>query len=318
MDGRGGGCIARYSGSNRHSSYGEITYGMSKVERIMLKFRPIAPKPIAAGSGSSCSTVEHSDGSGGTPRRKRRYVRVNNNNNKKNNNNTSPVSKKRKLSNNHNIVSSGGAHGGDTVVTLALMPETPDRKENSLATSSPSEKQDVLFSGTTINNKNPSQVLLSFNSMQSTARDGHVIASPKPQKLMVTSLVTVECVTETWVNGDGVGLTDQARIMSMEMDTCPSFITNSRDTVVWTNKAYREKITGSDNYSDEMVMVVVKKFNRVTLPVCHPAFTCTVKVTWGADRATAVTAPCDVWRLCNGGYAWRLDVKAALSLGRYS
>ncbi|KAF5809127.1 hypothetical protein HanXRQr2_Chr04g0153451 [Helianthus annuus] len=165
MDGRGG--IARYSGSN--SSYGEITYGMSKVQRIMLKFRPIAPKPMAAGSGSSCSTVEHSDGSGGTPRRKRRYVRVNNNNNnKKNNNNTSPVSKKRKLSNNHNIVSSGGAHGGDTVVTLALMPETPDRKENSPATSTPSEKQEVLFSGTTINNKKPSQVLLSFNSMQST------------------------------------------------------------------------------------------------------------------------------------------------------
>ncbi|XP_022036709.1 uncharacterized protein LOC110939324 [Helianthus annuus] len=281
MDGRGGGCIARYSGSN--SRYGEITYGMSKVERIMLKFTPIAPKPMAAGSGSSCSTVEHSDGSGRTPRRKR-----------------------------------SGVHGGDTVVTLALMPETPERKENSPATSSPSEKQDVLFSGTTVNNKKPSQVLLSFNSMQSTARDGHVIASPKPQKLMVTSLVTVECVTATWMNGDGVGLTDQARILSMEMDTCPSFITNSRDTVVWTNKAYREMITGSDNYSDEMVMVVVKKFNRVTLPVCHPAFTCTVKVTWGADRATAVTAPCDVWRLCNGGYAWRLDVKAALSLGRYS
>ncbi|KAI3820681.1 hypothetical protein L1987_08229 [Smallanthus sonchifolius] len=130
----------------------------------------------------------------------------------------------------------------------------------------------------------------------------------------------MECVTETWTDGDGLGFTDQARVMSMEMDTCPSFITNSRDTVVWTNKAYREMTAGGG--SAETVLVVVKKFNKVTMPVSHPAFTCKVKVTWGTERERAtsplsVTAPCDVWRLRSGGFAWRLDVKAALSLGRF-
>ncbi|CBI15623.3 unnamed protein product, partial [Vitis vinifera] len=43
MDAKGGCCIARYAGG---------AYDMSKVDRIMLRFRPIAPKPTSAGSVS--------------------------------------------------------------------------------------------------------------------------------------------------------------------------------------------------------------------------------------------------------------------------
>ncbi|KAI3686387.1 hypothetical protein L1987_80062 [Smallanthus sonchifolius] len=195
------------------------------------------------------------------------------------------------------------------------MSKTPDRKENSVATCSPSENPDLLT-----NRNKLSPILLSFNNQQPGC-DGDLIASrsPPPQKSVVTSFVIMECVTETWTGGDGLGFSDQARVMSMEMDTCPSFITNSRDTVVWTNKAYREMTAGGG--SGETVLVVVKKFNKVTMPVSHPVFTCKVKVTWGTEREgttspLSVTAPCDVWRLRSGGYAWRLDVKSALSLGR--
>lgn len=299
-----------YSGTVNGGCFGEITYGMSKVDRIMLKFRPIAPKPMAAGSGSgsgsSCSTAEHNDGR--NKRRKRKYVRVNKN--KKDFTNTRL--KKRKV-----VSSDENSGGGDAMVTLSLMPETPDRKENSPSVLSPT----VSSSG----ENRFSPVLLSFNNNQTTARDSecHVLKNTSPtlpsRKTVVTSFVTVESVTETWVNdGSGLGFTDQERVMNMEMDTCPSFITNSRDTVVWTNKAYREMITGGCA-SDETTVMVVKKFNRVTMPVSHAAFTCQVKVAWGTDQSlSAVTAPCDVWRLRSGGYAWRVDVKAALSLGRYS
>ncbi|KAK1407187.1 hypothetical protein QVD17_38800 [Tagetes erecta] len=270
-----------------------------------------------SGSGSSCSTAEHSDGR--NKRRKRKYVRVNKN--KKDVTNTRL--KKRKVVSSSPDEKSGG---GDAVVTLSLMPETPDRKENlpnspSVLSLSPT----VSSAGENCNRFSP--VLLSFNNHQSS-RDSHVIkhTSPTlpPRKTVVTSFVTVECVTETWMNDgagylEGLAFTDQARVMNMEMDTCPSFITNSRDTVVWTNKAYREMITGGYGASDETTLVSVKKFNRVTMPVSHAAFTCQVKVAWGTERSlSTVTAPCDVWRMRSGGYAWRVDVKAALSLGRYS
>ncbi|XP_071694386.1 uncharacterized protein [Rutidosis leptorrhynchoides] len=282
MNGRGGGCcIARYSGND---GGGQIR---SKVDKIMLKYRPIAPKPMATGSGSSSSTVDHNLGN--RRRRKRKYTRVNGNKSKKV---TKTVSNKRNLS-----------------LTLSLMPETPaDRKENSLETSS----RDLL------NHNKPQLILLSCNNQHQKVSYGHV------QKREVISYVTMECVTGTWINGDnGLGfVADHVRLMNMEMDTCPSFITDSRDTVVWTNKAYKEMTAAAGGGGDRSAAaeVLVKKCNLVRMPVSQLGFTCKMKVTWGSERGTcdqsSVTAPCDVWRLRNGGYAWRLDVKAALCLGR--
>ncbi|KAI3673594.1 hypothetical protein L6452_39717 [Arctium lappa] len=309
MIGRSGCCIARYSGGGG----GTISYGVSKVERIMLKVRPIAPKPIAAGSGSSCSTVEKSDGYGGSRRRKRKYVRVKNKQTKKDASTTD--SKKMKVS----VPSSSSVSGGgDEVVTLSLMSETPDRREKSPERrSSQSEIPDL-----------ESPIALSFNKQRITVPDGHVqvasghvvsvadhavvMTSPPPPPQAV-SFVTVECVTETWMNSGGPAATN------MEMDTCPLFVTNGRDVVVWTNTAYREMTTAGGGSDETAAVVVVKKNNRVTTPVNLTAFTCKVKVTWGTESNSSpstLTAPCDVWRLQSGGCAWRLDVKAALSLGR--
>ena len=88
MDGRGGCCIARYAGAG--------AYDMSKVDRIMLRFRPIAPKPVAGGTNSA----------GGGGRQKRKCARSVNNN-----------KRRRKQS---------SAEKDDAVVTLPLLPEAPD------------------------------------------------------------------------------------------------------------------------------------------------------------------------------------------------
>ncbi|KAI3761410.1 hypothetical protein L1987_51825 [Smallanthus sonchifolius] len=111
----------------------------------------------------------------------------------------------------------------------------------------------------------------------------------------------------------------------MEKDTCPGFISDGQDRVVWTNKAYRQMAgVGHVVNGDDIAVVLVRKDKWTPSPVTYPAFTCKVKVTSAphSDRQTppqcspTLTLPCDVWRMEHGACAWRLDVKAALSLGR--
>ncbi|XP_071711621.1 uncharacterized protein [Rutidosis leptorrhynchoides] len=300
MNGRGGCCIARFGGDGS----GGGMYGMSKVEKIMMKFRPIAPKPVAAGSGSVGSPTENSDGYAKCVRSKRKYVRVNKNNIKK--------KSKRK-------------------VTLSLLPEKPDRKQIEPATSF----QDLLTPVQTTKSDvkkcktMSSPVWLSFQNNQEqkvcySHVGGHVnqvVTKPlqqtpllQPRKPEVVSYVMVECVTDTWVDLEEIGRTDEERAMNMEKDTCPAFLSDFQDRVVWANTAYRQ-MAGSD----DVAVVLVPKDKWTTLPVTYPAFTCKVRVATcsaGDNHRQSLTLPCDVWRLDHGGYAWRLDVKAALSLGR--
>ncbi|XP_071731739.1 uncharacterized protein [Rutidosis leptorrhynchoides] len=304
MNGRGGCCIARYGGDG--GGYG--MYGMSKVDTIMLKYRPIAPKPVATGSssGSGGSTKENSSGYVKCVRSKRKYVRVNKN----------KINKK-----------------SNRKVTLSLLPEKPDRKPIEPVTGFPdlltpvqTTKTDLKKSKTT-----SSPVWLSFNNQEQKNYYSHMVGhvnqvvtkqlqqtpSPQPRKPEVVSYVTVECVANTWVDVEGLGCTDEERVMNMEKDTCPGFISDGQDRVVWTNKAYRQMAGG-----DYVAVVLVRKEERTTLlPVAYPAFTCKVRVTISSAGAVdshlqSLTVPCDVWRMDHGGCAWRLDVKAALSLGR--
>lgn len=272
--GGGGGCVARHVGGG--------LYDISMVDRMMLKFRPIAPKPVASGSGSGDSTMEKGGKSGGV---KRKYVRVKGNNRNKDN-----EVKERKVSTSsfqpREVVSSGG----DAMVTLSLMPETPDRKENSPANSTSSENLDNILPVKKIS----SPIWLSFKNSNET---------PPERQQTVLSSVKVEWVAETFVDKGWVRWTE------MESDTCPGFISDGEDRVVWTNKAYREMAGG-----EEVVVVLVRK-EGMGYP--YPAaFTCSVRVTCrrGTNSST-LTVPCDAWRM-GGGYAWRLDVKAALCLGR--
>nr|GEW69151.1 hypothetical protein [Tanacetum cinerariifolium] len=299
MNGKGGGCcIARYGG-------GGGMYGMSKVDRIMLKYRPIAPKPVVVGSGSGSggSSTENSNGYVKCGRTKRKYVRVNKNKKKK------ETSSKRKFT-------PPPAFTEPETVTLSLLPETPAHKHDSYVSD--------LVSPTTIEcncssniTKKSEPMWLDFNTEAQKLCLGHKKSVVPVLPPRVVSYVTVECVTDTWADIPGLGCTDEERVKNMEHDTCPSFISDGQDRVVWTNKAYRQMAAAGDNIS----VVLVRKDNWTPLPLTFPAFTCKVRVTTAVNSnktttLSPLTLPCDVWRMERGAYAWRLDVKAALSLGR--
>lgn len=275
MDGNGSGgcCIARYVGGVG------VSHDMSKVDRIMLRFRPIAPKPaVSTGSGSPDSTPEKSDVTGvRTGRGKRRCGK---DSGKRCNN------RRKKVVTNHT--------GLCSPATLPLLPEMPEfvNREGRNA-----------------------PVWLSFDGVKypaaETAAAATVAVVTVPQAVrMVASSVTVESVAE--IAWEDLGCTDEERRMNLERDTCPGFISDGGGKVTWTNEAYREMVGGT---AEEAVRVWLEM--KETVEERWSAFTCRVKVQyrsrWGKERSS-LTAPCDAWRMDGSGFAWRLDVEAALSL----
>ncbi|CAL5440852.1 unnamed protein product [Camellia sinensis] len=326
MEGRGGCCIARYAGGD-----------MSKVDRIMLRFRPIAPKPATGGSVSGSSTNnEVYVGSGG--RGKRRYVRDANNNNgtskRKRKTSSSSSTEETETDPLHKTTSCGGGggesvSGGVTVVTLPLLPETPDWKKSPVRGGSPSsnhsdlsltsaekapqKKNETIWLNFSNNDDNSSNNYASSSRQVSFELDQTVeVAMPQPVRLL-GSIVTVECVTDTWVEGCGLGRTDEERMRNLERDTCPGFISDVLNRVGWTNGAYREMVDHDGGVGGVPVMVWLVMKERV--PITYPAFTCKVRLQYMCGKeATSITVPCDVWKMDGGDFVWRLDVKAALSL----
>lgn len=303
MDGRGGCCIARYAG------YGGL-YGLSKADRIMLRFRPIAPKPASDGgsvspvTGNCGSTTTTSGGSsdlsGKSRRGKRKYQKESSGGNSRRCN-----KKKRDL---------GRDAATTTAVTLSLLPETPDKRVFPDLNAFPVEKQ-----------KRNGPLWLSFNG------GGEMLTPYKTEKIsrrtvVVSSCVTVERVTDAWIDGYGLGKTDDERKMNLVKDTCPGFISDGVGRVTWTNEAYkkmaREDInipmeeTGVPEISYDNFHVIVRLVMKERPMLTYPAFTCRVRLQYTCqDRERgSVTVPCDVWRMDGGGFAWRLDVKAALCL----
>ncbi|XP_010248886.1 PREDICTED: uncharacterized protein LOC104591649 [Nelumbo nucifera] len=301
MDGRGGCCIERYA------------YDMSKVDRIMLKFRPIAPKPAVGGSFFASSIPEKKDVFGRTGRAKKRYVRDNSRRcNRKRR--VFPEEKKDGLE--------------DTVATLLpLLPEAPEPKDlRPLKVSSDLDLNVITSSSstttTTMEIKTPPNnvpIWLNFNNPTGnsgmSASTDCTLVMPQPVK-PVGSLVIVECVTEACVDGEGLGLgrTDEEKRKNLERGTCPGFISDGFCRVGWTNEAYRRMVRNGEGESGpEMVWLVTKE----RLPVTCPVFACRVRLQLSCKKEkNSLTVPCDVWRMDDGGFAWKLDVKAALSLGR--
>ncbi|KAL8253274.1 hypothetical protein R6Q59_036967 [Mikania micrantha] len=313
MNGKGGCCIAKYGGGGGGGG------GMSKVDRIMLKFRPIAPKPVADGSASGGLATDNSNGYVKCGRIKRKYVRV-----KKNKNDNS------KRRGDESMKFKAWSSSSPPVVTLPLLPEIPDRKLKTVTGSSDLLSPVVITTcrnSSSINNKKmlaPGPVWLSFKDQELVRV--HKPVQPPPARLpQVVSYVTVESVTDTWVDWKVLGCTDEEIMMNMEKDTCPGFISDGQDRVVWTNTAFRN-MSGIGHVidGDDIAVVLVRKDERTRSPVTYPAFTCKVRVTFAAvhgHRKTtspcspALTLPCDGWRMERGSCAWRLDVIAALSLG---
>ncbi|KAI3990248.1 hypothetical protein MKX01_037587 [Papaver californicum] len=321
MEGRGGCCIARYDGRN--------PYDTSKIDRIMLRFRPIAPKPVVSGSVSGEKTSEKSDvlsRNGG--RTKRRYVKDTTKSRKNSSSNNNNSSKKRKT-----IPPDHHLHQDDqtAVITLSLLPEKPtDEASPSLLPLNHLTVRNGYVPAATWNQNSSSPASSGGSggaglSTSSSSTDRTVVI-PQPVR-PVGSCVTVKCITETFGDQEiGLGFlgrTDEEKKINLEKDTCPGFISDGFNKVPWTNEAYR-KLVNQDGFDydgeqrPEMVWLVMKEDE--SLPLGCEGFVCRVRLqyTCKKERHSSIV-PCDVWKMndgSGGGFAWRLDVKAALSLGR--
>ncbi|KAJ8458424.1 hypothetical protein OPV22_031350 [Ensete ventricosum] len=255
----------------------------------MIRFRPIAPKP-AAGSPSTVAAPVEAAAAARRPKRK---------------GSAGPACgksgrKPRKAEANPSPSSS-------TMVTLSLIPETPERKGD------------------------PETAPKRFPSPPSAVVVPHVV----PPVGATGSWVTVECVTDAWREGEVAWRGNEAVAAALAADECPGFMSDEWDRVTWINEAYRRMAVGTAQHCSSLEGggaeekeedVRVGLVTQGLLPAAERcrAFTCWVRVRYASrlrrtkgppsPSSSSLAAPCDVWRLDGGVCAWRLDVKAALSL----
>lgn len=243
---------------------------------IMLRYRPIAPKPTSSvGSLLPGSPPILQNGTVSARRTKRKYVRVRRNSR----------TRTRGFNSNKGRASSMASeelknNNRSVVDTLQLLPENP-----------------------TVQNPS-SENHIPKGSLDRTA--------PTP-----ITLVTVEFMNSSddkCMDARGLGYTDLEKLTNLGVDTCPGFVSDGLNRVVWVNGAFR-KMVRTKNEEEEMEVRLVMKERLI---MSYWAFTCQAKVqyTWTKEKYSQMVVPCDAWRMDGGGFAWRLDVKAALSLGR--
>ena len=280
MDGGGGRHVAAGGGGAQDKTI---------INRIMLRFRPIAPKPV---TGASTSGPE-SKLSSPSRRVKRRYIRT----------------KKSYRS------SAGDSRSGiidSTAVTLQLLPgetcagEVGEVSRTRSWLSLDLKTPDIHDHLTSWVNTRP------LNGWAGS--DRRMSAAEAPVSA-VESWVTVESVTDTCMDVRGLGCTDVEKLRSLENDACPGFISDGFNRVVWVNEAYKKMVRQGEGQPPEVRVWLVA---MAELPAnVHPAFSCRVRLqhAWRNERCSKMV-PCDVWKMEEGGgLAWRLDMKAALSLG---
>lgn len=268
------------------------------INKMMLRFRPIAPKPVANSSGSGSAPETHSIDILGKRRTKRKYVRVKKNSKCKN-------KKEEKERSDGSLV----LDDHQAVATLQLLPESSGGVKSST--------EDVRSYPKTINflvQDRP--IWMNSNILSPDLSDRTSVEMRSP--MAVESCVMVDSrVTNTLVDLSALGTTDMEKMMNLECDTCPGLISHGLDSVKWVNLAYRRMIDPLGEPPEMVVRLVVEEKKTVPLLLLLPAFACTVRVvyTWNKVKQSR-TMPCDVWKMDFGGFAWRFDAKAALSLGR--
>ncbi|KAG2312499.1 hypothetical protein Bca4012_027043 [Brassica carinata] len=293
MNFRGGCCIARYGGSG-----GGGAYDMSKVDRIMLRYRPIAPRPDSGGSSSPpLDSVSPKSRRG-----KRKYSKENSSSSGGGGSVNSSGGNSKRCNKRRNEE----AKNGSEIVTLPLLPEAPERKEPPRvlvpAAAELGAASSWLSFGDDGRRYQTAKRSLDLTKGLLTART----------ETVVSSLLTVECVTEGEYE---LGCTDEEKKMNLERDTCPGFISDGLGRVVWTNGSYRDLVIGKERCCSKMSVWLV--MNEKPL-LTKRAFTCRMRLQYTCrdNEVSSITSPCDGWKMNDGGFAWRLDVNAALFLGR--
>ncbi|KAE8697106.1 Detected protein of unknown function [Hibiscus syriacus] len=263
------------------------------VNRIMLRFRPIAPKPVNGDPVSGNSTFGNKNSGVTSNRVKRKYVRVCEKNSRR----------IRKEDNGENKGS----------MTLQLMPESVYIENSMVIDRSSGADRDL-------DRKDPPSPCLKLERRVAADHDviglseqtAALITSPGRSVTASESWVTVESVTDTCIDGGGMtNSTVVERMKNLEEDPC--FVSDGWNRVLWVNEAYKKMVGVVDGAEPAVGLVVKEGFE---FP--RGAFSCLVGLQYGnakGKKKQSKMVPSDVWEMNPGGFAWRLDIKAALSLG---
>lgn len=272
------------------------------INRIMLRFRPIAPKPAAGGSCSGGSAMDDKNLFVTKGRTKRKYVRVRRSSGYKRNRRTAVEKMKDRRE---------GLEKRS--VTLQLLPERSERKESPECGFRHSCDRTVTRKNGLEKGDAPTCLDLDMNVRNDTDRT----IAKRQMVGVLESWVTVESVTNICMGMRGLGTTDAERIRNLEDDTCPGFISDDLNRVFWLNGAFKRMLSHGRNNVQSPEMVTVRLVTKDKLLHLCTEFSCQVKLqnTWEKENYSQIV-PCDVSRMDGGGFAWRMDVEAALSLGR--
>ncbi|KAL8193563.1 hypothetical protein R6Q57_026698 [Mikania cordata] len=271
------------------------------IEQIMLRFRPIAPKPVTAESSSYVLPANVQK----TKRVKRKYVRV-----------KRKVSKAKECG----LAIHDSKNWFDLDSTVAMI---EDSEGNELIVTDPVQKLSnwISFDLAGNNKKGVMNNLFISEPPEKLASDLHgVDLTPALQRnTVVESWITVESVTGVCDDRRLIGFTDDEIWKNLESESCPGFISNGYDEVLWVNPAYRRMVDLNPSGgapASEVVVRLVMKVEKSTMGKYLPAFSCRVRIEYrSSKKKTRIIVPCDVCKLYSGDFAWLLDVGFALSLG---
>ncbi|XP_054802260.1 uncharacterized protein LOC129306001 [Prosopis cineraria] len=272
------------------------------INRLMLRFRPIAPKPEVGGPLLGPSPTFRDIAVVPARRTKRKYVRVRRSGKESKNGRERSVAQLEELK-------------SRSETTLQLLQE--NRAEQRVSSKGGAWDSASMYEcqedgGPFIRlNLN-----LNLNLMNDREEALGEIAVMSPRRKEAETWVTVDYVSETCMDALGLGRTDMENLTNLGGDTCPGFVSDRLNRVVWVNRAFRKMVMGLNHHEDEEPPEMeVRLVMRERL--AYSAFTCQLKVqyTWWKGKFSQMV-PCDAWRMDCGGFAWRLDVKAALKLGR--
>ncbi|MBA0599422.1 uncharacterized protein LOC105775015 [Gossypium raimondii] len=296
---------------NSDEKWRYVTYRWDSQEKtvninpIMLRFRPIAPKPVTGESGSGGVQFGNKNLLLCKPRAKRKYVRVRKNN----------IKRKKRSSSSSPSDHEESSKKTEKVVTLQLLPEKTEaigsiNDENGVVLEENNQDLPSLF------NLNNSRRINRIAPLEEP--DRKAVVSQTERATVVESWVTVECVTETCMDGRELGSTDVEKMKNLEADTCPGFISDGLNRVQWVNGAYKRMLMAGEGRGGWLppeitAWLVIKQ----ELPTFCTAFSCKVRLQFmWRNKCSTIMLPCDAWKMDGGGgFAWRLDVESALSLG---
>ncbi|KAI3799238.1 hypothetical protein L1987_34530 [Smallanthus sonchifolius] len=271
------------------------------IDQIMLRFRPIAPKPAMA--ESSGYALPKNDLK--RKRAKRKYVRV-----------KKKINKDREC----NLSINDTKNWFDLEKTVAML---EDSKADELVVTDPVVKVSnwISFDLSGNKRKGTENNLFISEPPEKVSSDLHGVdlATAVDERKVVESWIMMESVTGMCEDRRLIGYTDDEIWKHLESDSCPGFISNGYDEVLWVNPAYRRLLDlnpdGGAPASEVAVWLTVKVENSTVVKYL-PAFSCRVRIEYrSSEKKTRMTVPCDVFKMDSGGFAWLLDVRYALSLG---